>query len=90
MDVATSFDKRLVLIYTQGEYKGLRQVIGTESQLKESLKVDTLPAFVDPTQFLDHEGACSLVRVYSRYVVYREVLGPAISNTIATFHPSQQ
>ena len=80
------YDKRVVLQYTKGPLAELWQLLGTVSQLKCSLQATELPAFVDPVDFLDHKGACSLVAVKPRYVHYRELMAPATS----TFHPSQQ
>ena len=93
MDVALAasimMDKRVVLHYTQGRYAGMRQIVGTCSQLQTQLHVDQLPTFVDPVDFLDHTGACSLIQVKARYVLYRETMPPPVSGRLGEFHPQQ-
>lgn len=79
-------DKRIVIQYTQGPHRGLWQLVGTESQMREHLQVTTLPDFVEPVQFLDHVGSASLINVRPRYVLYREISPPP---TTYTFHPGQ-
>ena len=81
--------KRVVLEYTTGVFKGLWQILGTDDQLKEGLKVEELPSFVSPVQFIDHVGACSLVTVKPRYILYRELIVPDPAATSKTFHPAQ-
>jgi hypothetical protein len=78
-------DKRVVLIHTQGAYRGLWQIVGTEAQMREGLKTELLPDLT-PAHFLDHDGEASLSAVKDRYIMYREIMAPALS----TFHPDQQ
>jgi hypothetical protein len=83
-------EKRVVLEYTTGVYAGLKQIVGTVSQLREQMSVAELPAFVPEVQFLDHKGAVNLVRSRRHYVHYREVITPAGAQAQPTFHPDQQ
>lgn len=82
--------KRVVLVYTTGRYAGLHQILGTVDQLQATLQVSDLPAFVEPVQFLDHSGACSLVTVTPRYALYREIFTPVTARPASTFHPDQR
>lgn len=82
--------KRIVLITTSGAYRGLYQILGTEDQLRDKMQVTNMPEFVSPVDFLDHQGACSLVAVKPRYILYREIITPGpITGSHPTFHPAQ-
>lgn len=72
-------DKRIVVQHTQGPLAGLWRIMGRTSDLKAG-KPGPLPHFVEPVDFLDHQGACSLVRSKPRYVLYRELMPPALQS----------
>ena len=80
--------KRIVIEYTTGTLKGLWQILGTDDQLKEGLKVEELPPFISPVQFIDHVGECSLITVKPRYALYQELI--QTSTVTAAFTPEQQ
>lgn len=80
--------KRIVLEYTLGIYKGLRQILGTDDQLKEKFNTADLPSFVGDVQLLTHKSGCSLIRVKPRYILYRELILPT-AQPDKTFHPNQ-
>lgn len=82
--------KRIVLVHTTGVHAGLSQILGTVEHLRARLHVAELPEYLDPVQFLDHVGACSLVKAHPRYVLYREVFTPTTVTPAATFHPDQR
>lgn len=71
--------KRILLEYTTGAYKGLKQILGTDDELHEKMGRVTLPDFLPEVEFLDHTAAVNLVKVTPRYVLYREVIVPALS-----------
>ena len=80
--------KRIVLQYTSGPYRDLWQIVGTENQLPTLPHTSALPPFLDNVTFLDQrQGACSLVRVKPRYVLYREVIAP---EALRAFNPEQR
>lgn len=80
--------KRIVLTYTTGAYKGLRQIVGTDDQFREQLNQTNLPDFCPEVQFLDHAAAVNLIRATPRFIEYRELIVPALSGA-RSFHPSQ-
>ena len=82
-------NKRVVLVYTTGAYAGLWQILGTTDDLKANMRLSELPPFVEQVHYLDHVGACSLVTVKPRYVLYRELLAPATRSPAPSFHPAQ-
>lgn len=69
-------NKRIVIEHTQGRLKGLSQILGTDDQLKAGLRTSDLPVFLASVELGDHQGACSLITVKARYVLYRETFGP--------------
>ena len=79
-------DKRIVLVQTKGSSKGLWRILGTMSQLKDSLKVEELPTMLFDVTFSDHNSPCSLVTIKERYVLYREVIEP---QSYGSMNPSQ-
>ncbi len=85
-------NKRIILEYTSGAYRGLRQIVGTEDQLRTRLtpEVTELPSFIEGANFIEgRTGSCSLIRVKPRYILYRELIVPE-QGTPALFHPSQR
>lgn len=84
-----SAPKRIVFEYTEGVYKGLRQIIGTTDQLPVG---QGLPTFAENAEFRGHRCALSLVRVTPRMVRYRELILPTSARgpVAETFHPEQQ
>ena len=79
MEVATGMklpnvEKRVVLAYTQGKYAGLRQILGTVSELMAGRNMKELPIDVAPVDFLDHRGKASLAVSAPRFVMYKEVV----------------
>ncbi len=83
-----SDDPRIVVIYRTGRWAGLRQILGTVSQLKAELKADSLPIQVEGADLHDHKGTIVRIRTTRGAVFYAEHTGAA--NAHPTFHKGQQ
>jgi hypothetical protein len=81
----TSAPKRVVLEYTTGPFKGLRQIVGTT----DTFPGGALPSFCDSIVFKGHACAVNLLRVTERTVRYRELTIPTSAQP-QTFDPRQQ
>lgn len=68
-------NKRIIVRYGQGAFRDLWQILGTDDQLKEGLKVEHLPVRLGPVQLLDHVATVEMDRVRPRYILYRETIG---------------
>ncbi len=80
----TGGTKRMVLEYTTGPFKGLRQIVGTTDALPAG---SGLPTFCDGIEFHGHRCAVNLLRVTNRTVRYRELTIPTLAQTL---DPRQQ
>lgn len=69
----------------RGRYAGLMQILGLDTELLKRAKSTVLPTAVDGVDFGDHKGACSLVEMKTRHVLYREIIEPPMTKP----HPQQ-
>jgi hypothetical protein len=87
-------ERRVVQQVTQGRFAGIYRIIGRVSDMVPdpvSPKVGTqLPTYVDKAHLIDHFGPMSLVKLTSRYVLYREMLPPPPTGILNEFHPQQR
>jgi hypothetical protein len=65
--------RRIVLEHTTGRYAGLRQILGTDVELKKTH--GELPNEVEDVDFLDHSGSCVLLKSRHRFHHYIERKG---------------
>ncbi len=76
--------KRIVLLHTQGPYRGLYQILGTSDALGGVLPPTTGEFTISPHTRTSH---ANLVKVKVRYALYRESDEAAAGGS---FHESQQ
>lgn len=65
---------------------GLHQILGTDDDFKQALKLENVPVYVEPVQYPNHQGAARFVKMHPRFVLYEEC--PA--GKMNAFHPEQQ
>lgn len=81
-------DKRVVLLHCTGRWKGIYQILGTQSETVAESDLTALPAFLPECEMGDGRiAAVSMVRVEPRWLLYKEATPPGGKN--AEFHPSQ-
>lgn len=88
--MSSEFDKRLVMLLTTGPLAELHCIDGTVSQLKAHPGVPTLPDFIPDV--LTAEGrriVVELVQFKPRFLLYKEVHGPAMQRYDKTFDSRQ-
>lgn len=87
MAVITPLDKRIVLLHCKGSWKGIPQILGTQSDTLASEKLEELPAFVEEVEMGDGRTASvSMIRVTPRVIYYRENTLPT-TGKINESHP---
>ncbi len=81
---------KLVLEHTKGPYQGVLQILGDSSQLlQEGETIADLPTLLGPmTRPPDETIHASLVGVKKSYILYRELIEPAVANK--NFNPAQR
>lgn len=89
MAMLAPLDKRIVLLHCEGSWKGIPQILGTQSDTLASEKLEELPAFVEEVEMGDGRTASvSMVRVTPRVIYYRENVPPK-GGKLNEFHPAQ-
>jgi hypothetical protein len=85
----TPLDKRIVLIHCKGPWKGILQILGTQSDTLAAEKLEELPAFIEEVEMGDgRKASVSMIRVTPRIIYYRENT-PPIGGKLNEFHPAQ-
>lgn len=78
-------EKRVVLLHTQGPWKGMKQILGTSAEFNGQLPVTTPEFNMAP----DNRVNCAnLVKMKIRYALYRE--SDLVETAGKSFHPAQQ
>ena len=68
-------DKRIVLHTLTGTFAGLRQIVGTVSQLMAtSLSDEDLPRRLEHVDLKDHHATVVCADTKPRYILYRELV----------------
>lgn len=78
--------KRVVLLWCRGPKAGLHEITGTEDQILDAIKEETLPTFTPLEDALG--SSASLIAVKPRFFLYRQNT-PKEAGRFDDFHPSQ-